>query len=121
MNKIKSFEELKIWKAGINLANTLYTITSNFPKSEIFGLTQQIRRAGVSIPSNIAEGFGRYSKNEFHRFLRIALGSLSELKTQLLISKSQKFIDESTFKNLEIKMNEIGKMINGILTKRNDC
>lgn len=101
----------------MHLANAIYTTTLNYPKSEIFGLTQQIRRSGVSVPSNIAEGFGRYSKNEFHRFLKIALGSLFELKTQLLISKSQKYIDEITFKKLEMKINEIGKMINGILSR----
>jgi len=101
----------------MNLVNDIYAITSNYPKSEVFGLTQQIRRSGVSIPSNIAEGFGRYSKSEFHRFLRIALGSLSELKTQLIISKNQEFIDENDFKNLEKDINELGKMINSILSK----
>jgi four helix bundle protein len=82
-----SYREQFIWKCGIKLAVNCYKLTEHFPKSELYGLTSQIRRASVSVPSNIAEGYGRKSTNEYIQFLHIALGSLRELDTQLIIAK----------------------------------
>ena len=85
-------KELKAWQRAMDLVTEVYAITSNFPSEEKFGLTNQIRRSAVSIPSNIAEGAGRESSSEYLRFLTIALGSLSELETQLLISIRLKYL-----------------------------
>ncbi|MGB3651876.1 MAG: four helix bundle protein [Rivularia sp. (in: cyanobacteria)] len=82
-----SHREQFIWKRGIEISVICYQLTQNFPKAELYGLTSQIRRAAVSIPSNIAEGYGRTSNNEYIRFLQIALGSLRELDTQLIIAR----------------------------------
>ncbi|MBI4682860.1 MAG: four helix bundle protein [Nitrospirae bacterium] len=80
-------KDLDIWKLGIELVEKIYRITAKFPKEEVFGLTSQLRRAAISIPSNIAEGAARNSRKEFLQFLYIALGSLSEIETQIVISK----------------------------------
>jgi four helix bundle protein len=85
--KMKSHKDLDAWKLGVEFVSEIYRLTGNFPKEEIYGLTSQIRRAAVSIPSNIAEGAARDSPNEFVRFLHIALGSAAELETQLIISE----------------------------------
>ena len=112
---MNNFRELKVWQKAMNLVTSIYTITSIFPKNEQFGLTSQIRRSSVSIPSNIAEGFGRNTKNEFVRFLRISIGSLFELQTQLEISKNLNFI---TFEKFDIIISdsiEIEKMLNALI------
>lgn len=115
MNRVKTYEDLEIWKLGFELADYIYELTMDYPKSELFGISSQMKRAAVSVPSNIAEGFARYSKKEFHRFLKIALGSLYELNTQMLISKRRKFINESQFLFGSSKIISLGKMINTIL------
>jgi len=86
MEKVKSHKDLKVWQESMTLVVAVYKATEDFPKHEIYGLTSQIRRAAVSIPSNIAEGAGRRGNKEFIRFLYIALGSLSEVETQLEIA-----------------------------------
>ena len=86
--KVKSFQDLEIWKRGIKLVENIYTATRSFPKEEIYGLSSQLRRAAVSVPSNIAEGFSRASSNEFEQFLYISRGSCSEVATQLIIAKN---------------------------------
>ena len=93
MDKITSHKDLKVWQESMTLVTQIYKISEDFPKHEVYGLTSQIRRAAVSIPSNIAEGAGRKGENEFTRFLYIALGSLSEVETQLEISLSMRFMD----------------------------
>jgi len=93
MEKITSHKDLKVWQESMTLVTQIYKISEDFPKHEIYGLSSQIRRAAVSIPSNIAEGAGRKGENEFTRFLYIALGSLSEVETQLEISLSMRFMD----------------------------
>jgi len=85
-NKIYSFRDLKIWQKGLDITKEIYALTNKFPKEEIFGLVSQMRRAAVSIPSNIAEGRGGGSRKDFAQFLHIAVGSMSELETQLLIA-----------------------------------
>lgn len=84
--KLKSFKELIVWQKAYKLVLEIYKFTYNFPKSETYGLVQQIRRAAISIPSNIAEGYGRKHKADYHRFLSMAYGSLLELETQYLLS-----------------------------------
>ncbi len=84
---MKTHKDLEVWKEGVDLVVAIYKLTSYFPKEEQFGLTSQMRRAAVSVPSNIAEGAARQSKKEFIKYLYIALGSISELETQYLISQ----------------------------------
>jgi four helix bundle protein len=104
----KSHKDLDVWKKSIELVTLVYEITKSFPTEEVYGITNQIRRSAVSIPSNIAEGAGRGSDAEFIRFLNIAQGSLSELETQLIISQNLKYLtSKEIFKILE----EIRKMM----------
>ena len=95
-----SYREQFIWKRGIQLSINCYHLTAKFPKSELYGLTSQIRRASVSVPSNIAEGYGRRTKNEYIQFLHIALGSLRELDTQLIIAKEVKLVAPELFDSI---------------------
>lgn len=91
---MRDFRRLDIWKDSIELTDKIYDITINFPKHEIYGLSQQINNAAVSIPSNIAEGSGRSSDKEYARFLEFSLGSGYELETQLIIAKRRKYYDD---------------------------
>ena len=90
-----SYRNQFIWKRGVQLAVNCYQLTKHFPQSEIYGLTSQIRRSAVSVPSNIAEGYGRQYKNEYIQFLHLALGSLRELDTQLIIAKQVRLANET--------------------------
>ena len=93
---------LEVWKLGISLVKEVYKVTQNFPREGLYGLASQIRRAAVSIPSNIAEGAGRNSRKEFLQFLYIALGSIAELETQLIIAKELNYLSEDQiFESLE--------------------
>lgn len=105
------FKELQIWKRSRLFCSKIYDITSKFPDSEKFGLTNQLRRASVSIPSNIAEGSSRKSNKDFLRFLQIAIGSAYEIETQLLISADLKFILDEELKSSLSELDEIIKMI----------
>ena len=96
----KNFKKLKVWQKGIELVVDIYNKSQTFPKEEIYGLTSQIRRSSVSIPSNIAEGSGRNSDKEFNRFLDISLGSSFELETQLIIAHKLKFLSDSDYETL---------------------
>lgn len=99
----------------MSFVKTIYNTTRHFPNEETYGLTSQIRRSAVSIPSNIAEGFGRRSSNEFTRFLQIAMGSLFELQTQLEISKDLEFLDDKTFDELYQDSREIERMLSAFI------
>jgi four helix bundle protein len=105
------FKELSIWKRSRFFCSQIYEVTSTFSESEKFGLTNQLRRASVSIPSNIAEGSSRNSDKDFVRFLRIALGSAYEIETQLLIAYDLKFISKESLQKLTQELEEIIKMI----------
>jgi four helix bundle protein len=94
---------------------SLYTLTNTFPKDELYGLTSQMRRAGISISSNIAEGAARFTKKEFIRYLYIALGSSSELETHLIISKKLKYISVEKYNSLLIDLSEIRMMLLGLI------
>lgn len=118
MAKINSYKDLQIWKLGIEFADAVYTITDKFPQSEMYSLSNQMRRAAVSIPSNIAEGFGRFSRPEFLRYLRISLGSLNELRTQLIIAKKRNYLNESTYTEMEKQAEMISKMLVKLLLKQ---
>ena len=105
------FKKLKVWNDGIGLVTDIYKVTSTFPKYEIYGLTSQIRRSAVSIPSNIAEGAGRTTNEQFKQFLNYAYGSCCELETQLIIAHNLTYLVTNDFNRLSSKLNEIQKMI----------
>ncbi|WP_313095235.1 four helix bundle protein [Empedobacter sp.] len=115
-------KDLDAWKISVELVTEIYQLTGNYPKDEIFGLTNQMRRASISIPSNIAEGAARNSKKEFIQFLYIALGSQQELDTQLLISRNLNFITEDSYNQITDKVQTVGKLLNGLIKylKSND-
>jgi four helix bundle protein len=115
--KIKNFRDLKIWQRGVRLVEDIYQTTKNFPKEEVYGLTGQLRRAAVSIPSNIAEGFGRFHNKEYAQFLFTALGSCSEVITQLTIAQRPGFIKNNNAENLIGETEQISKMIMGLVKK----
>lgn len=117
--KIKSFKDLKIWRKGIKLVEDIYIATADFPKEELYGLTSQIRRSAVSIPSNISEGFGRFHSKEYRRFLYLSLGSCAELATQVIIASRLKYIDSAKADTLLCNIDEIGKMTTGLIKKLN--
>ena len=116
MDKIKSHKDLKVWQESMTLVILVYRISEDFPKHEIYGLSSQIRRAAVSIPSNIAEGAGRNGENEFTRFLYIALGSLSEVETQLEISQRLSYVDniEEINKSIYFIRNMLSNLIKSL-------
>jgi len=107
---MNNYKELKIWQKSIELAVTVYQITQNFPKTELFGLTVQMRRSVSSIASNIAEGAGRNSKKDFSNFLGIANGSTCELETQLIIANRVNLVNNPDLKSLQSQITEIQKM-----------
>jgi four helix bundle protein len=100
VGKSRSYRDLEVWKRSIALVKDIYEAASQFPPSENFGLVQQIRRAAVSIPSNVAEGQFRNSTKEFRQFLSIALGSAAELETQLIIANQVNYLSISEFNSL---------------------
>src|SRR5690554_27191 len=105
------FKELKVWQKAIDLVTETYLVTKDFPKEEVFGLINQIRRCVISIPSNIAEGCGRRSNKEFSNFLGIALGSSFEFETQIIISKNIGYLTEEQLLSLESEIQHIQNMI----------
>lgn len=117
--KIKSFTDLNTWKKAHHLVLAIYNITKQFPKDEQFGLTIQIRRAVVSISSNIAEGFSRNSFKEKSQFYSMALGSLTEVQNQLLIAKDLEYINNVEFKKHALLTVTVNKLLNGLIKKSN--
>ena len=115
MGDLKSYKDLIVWQKSIALVSDVYSFTKSFPAEEKFGLTSQIRRAAVSIPSNIGEGYGRATTKYYIQFLRISRGSLFELETQLLIAKNLKFITNS--ETIDNSITEISKMLNSLIKK----
>jgi len=106
-----NYKELKVWNKSVNLATNIYKQTKNFPKSEIYGITSQIRRSAISISSNIAEGAGRSGKKEFKHFLNISNGSAFELETQIIISKELEYISDDELESLNKPIIEIQKIL----------
>ena len=110
----QSFRELKVWNKAIELTVLVYGFTADFPKHEIYGLTSQLRRASVSIASNIAEGSARGTKRDFRQFVKVAHGSNCELQTQLVIARRLSFGDAAKLEATETLSQEIGKMLSGL-------
>ena len=108
---MKTYKELIVWQKAFVLVKEIYLFTNLFPRSELYGLVSQMRRSSVSIPSNIAEGFARRSPKENCQFISIALGSLSELETQVLLAKDLKFADSPRTEEIEGLLLEIRKML----------
>jgi four helix bundle protein len=111
----ESFRNLTVWQRSIELTLAVYRLTSKFPDSERFGLTNQLRRASVSVASNIAEGCGRATKGEYVQFLGHARGSNSEVETQIVISKALGFGTEDELKTTEALCNEVGRMLGALM------
>jgi four helix bundle protein len=113
--KIHNFKDLKAWQRGHELVLFIYKMTKNFPKEELFGLTNQIRRAAISITSNIAEGFSRGSFKEKTQFYLIALGSLTEVQSQIFIAKDVGYLNINDFNTIGLLITEVSKLINGLI------
>lgn len=112
---MNDFRELIVWQKSIDLVEKVYQITNSFPKEEVYSLTSQIKRSAISIPSNIAEGYGRRTTPDFIHFLHIARGSLYEIRTQLEISKRIKYINETELLSMIDNCKEIEKMLNSLI------
>jgi four helix bundle protein len=110
----KSYRDLEVWQKAMDLVVECYRITNKFPRSELYGLTSQLRRAAVSVPSNIAEGRERQHTKEFVQHLAIAYGSLAELETHLQIAQRLNYLDSSQVRQVLEKTSEVGRMLNGL-------
>jgi four helix bundle protein len=115
-----SFRDLRVWKEAMTLTMDIYRSTSKFPKDEIYGLTQQMRRAAVSVPSNIAEGKGHFSDKEFCRFLFHARGSLQELQTQIPIAERLQYLSGGDALRLTQTAEGVGRALSGLITSLRD-
>ena len=113
---VHSYRDLIAWQKAIDLVTEVYRCTKGFPKDEIYGLTSQLRRAAVSVPSNIAEGQGRLSTGEFRQFLGNARGSLHELQTQLVIAKNLRYLNDASVEELMGHSVEVDRVLNGLLS-----
>ncbi len=111
----KMYENLDAWKEATNLAVRVYQITKSFPKDEIFGITSQLRRASISISSNIAEGAGRKSKKDFKQFVHMASGSLNEVESLLYICSQLNLVTSDSYKELKDRVDRLGRLIGGLL------
>ncbi|MEP3388224.1 MAG: four helix bundle protein [Reichenbachiella sp.] len=116
---MRDFTKYEVWELAIDVAQEIYLTTKKFPEEEKFGLTTQIRRASVSISSNIAEGASRSSDKEFNRFIEIAMGSLFEARSQLFLSNKIKILNEQEFDRLEEKLSTLAKKLNSLRNKLN--
>jgi len=112
---IKPHKSLEVWKKAIDLTVDIYKLTETFPRTEVYGLTSQMRRAAVSVASNIAEGAGRQTKREFINYLHMAQGSLSELDTQLVIASRLEYLSLDIYKGIEDRIETISKMLTGLI------
>ena len=116
-DKVSAYKELIVWQKSIELAKTVYAVSGRFPKEEQFGLTAQLRRAAVSVSSNIAEGSGRATRSEYARFLAIARGSCFEVETQLILCREIGFCAEQELVPAFALVREIGRMLNTMIRK----
>lgn len=114
---MQDFRNLEVWQRAHQVVLAVYRVTTGFPSGERFGLTSQMRRCAVSIPSNIAEGSGRDSDPDFARFLRISMGSASELDYQLLLARDLGFMDEESYDDLSTELARVKRMLNGLLKR----
>jgi len=117
---VQSFRDLLVWQRALQMSVSVYRLTKSFPREELYGLSSQIRRAAVSVPSNIAEGHGRLNTGEYRQFLGIARGSNFELQTQLELARALEFGDSNLLAEAEGLSFEVGKMISGVLNAIRD-
>jgi len=117
---MKDYKNFTVWQKSHQLTLDVYKIVNDFPKEELFGLVSQMKRSSSSIPTNIAEGCGRNSDKDFARFLIIAFGSANELEYQFILSRDLNFIDAEMSENLMLQIEEIKKMLNGLISKLNN-
>jgi four helix bundle protein len=110
-----SYRDLVVWQKAVQFVADIYRLTSTFPDNERYGLVSQLRRAAVSIPSNVAEGQGRLTEGEFRQFLGHARGSLLEVETQLFIAQELGFVNTARFSTIEERSKEIGRLLNGLI------
>ena len=115
MEKIRTHKDLEVWKNSIKLVTQIYEKTNKFPKVELYGLTSQIRKSAISVPSNISEGAGRNHTKEFIQFLYISMGSLAELETQLIIASNLNYLSDQVFENLNLSIIEIRSQLSGLI------
>lgn len=115
--KIQNFRDLDVWKLGMEIVADVYNITKGFPKEETYALASQMRRAALSIPSNIAEGFNRYHNKEYRQFLYIALGSCAELETQIEVAFELRYIEQSTKDKIIEKVDHDSRMLRNLIKK----
>lgn len=118
--KVRSFRELKVWQKAMDLVELIYRVSAGFPREEMYGLSIQMRRAAVSVPSNIAEGQGRRTTRDFLNFLSIAHGSLRELETQITIAERLKYLSPERTSPLYDLASEVGRLLNGLTRALDD-
>jgi four helix bundle protein len=115
--KVKDYKDLRVWQKGIEIVDKIYSMTNSFPKDELYGLVSQMRKAAVSIPSNIAEGFARQHNKEYKQFLYISLGSCAELDTQLIIAHRRDYITKKKLEELVEDINHESRMLVSLIDK----
>ncbi len=113
---METHKDLRVWQQSIEMVTSIYLMTKAFPKDELFGLVSQMRRAAVSVPSNIAEGYARGSEREKLHFLRISSGSMSEIETQLMLSLNLGYVTQETFDELSEKITSLWKQLNALIS-----
>jgi four helix bundle protein len=114
------YKDLVAWQKGMKLVGLIYDVTDGFPANEMYGLVSQLRRAAVSVPSNIAEGKAHYSNRDFVRFLRHSRGSLAEIETQVLIAEQRKYLSVEQAKQLAEQLDELGRILSGLINSLQD-
>ena len=113
---METHKDLRVWHQGIELVTAIYLMTKTYPKEEIFGLVSQMRRAAISVPSNIAEGYARGTDREKLHFLRISSGSMSEIETQVMLSLNLGYISQESYKELSEKVTSVWKQLNALIS-----
>jgi four helix bundle protein len=114
---LESYRDLKVWQKAVDLVVACYDLGKTFPKDEIYGLTSQLRRAVVSVPANIAEGYGRGSRKEYLQFLTVAQGSLKEVETHLIIAQRLEYVTQAQLTTVLTRTEELGKMLGALIRK----
>lgn len=120
MATLNSYKDLIVWQKSIALVSKVYSLTKRFPSDEKFGLISQLTRASISVPANIAEGWGRESRKNYIQFLRVSRGSLFELETLLIISKNEGFITSEAFQDISLNTDELTRMLGSMIKKLED-
>jgi four helix bundle protein len=111
---MRGHRDLLAWQKAMELGTQIYAATQSLPKEELYGLTSQLRRAAVSVPSNLAEGYSRNSRNELHHFIGQARGSLAEVETQVEIAKNLGFLSADACRELQLRVDEVGRLLTGL-------